>query len=80
MRPATKALDARKYRAVIVGSAVYLRHWDKGAIHYLKDQAPDLAERPTWFSVAARVAPPKSSTSTHRPSLPGLAVTSGPIR
>jgi len=43
------ALDARKYGAVIVGSAVYLRRWDKKAVHYLQDQAPDLAERPTWL-------------------------------
>lgn len=49
LRPTTKALDAGKYQAVVVGSAVHLRHWDKEAIHYLKDQAPDLADRPTWL-------------------------------
>jgi menaquinone-dependent protoporphyrinogen oxidase len=45
----TRAPDAPSYDAVIVGSGVYLNHWDKGALHYLQDQAPDLAERPTWL-------------------------------
>lgn len=49
VRPTTSALDARKYDAVVVGSAVYSGHWDKNAVHYLQDQAPDLAERPTWL-------------------------------
>ena len=49
VRPTTKALDARTYDAVVVGSAVYTGHWDKHAVHYLQDQAPDLAERPTWL-------------------------------
>jgi menaquinone-dependent protoporphyrinogen oxidase len=49
VRPTTSALDAGRYSAVVVGSAVHLRHWDKDAIHYLQDQAPDLAERPTWL-------------------------------
>jgi menaquinone-dependent protoporphyrinogen oxidase len=49
VRPTTQALDAGKYDAVVVGSAVHMRHWDKDAIHYLQDQAPDLADRPTWL-------------------------------
>ena len=43
------ARDARLYDAVIVGSAVYLRRWDRTALRYLQAQAPDLAERPTWL-------------------------------
>jgi menaquinone-dependent protoporphyrinogen oxidase len=49
VRPTTKALDAGRYGAVVVGSAVHMRRWDKDAVHYLQDQAPDLAERPTWL-------------------------------
>jgi menaquinone-dependent protoporphyrinogen oxidase len=49
VRPSTSAMDARLYDAVVVGSAVYLGHWDKNALHYLQAQAPDLAERPTWL-------------------------------
>jgi menaquinone-dependent protoporphyrinogen oxidase len=43
------APDARMYDAVVVGSALYLRHWRREALDYLKSQAPDLAERPTWL-------------------------------
>ena len=49
VRPTTSAPDAPSYDAVVVGSAVYNGHWDKHAVHYLQDQAPDLAERPTWL-------------------------------
>lgn len=37
------------YDAVIIGSALYLRHWEKTASAYLKHYAPDLAGRPTWL-------------------------------
>lgn len=46
---AATARDARLYDAVIVGSAVYLRRWDRTALRYLQAQAPDLAERPAWL-------------------------------
>ncbi|MCW2804006.1 MAG: flavodoxin [Propionibacteriaceae bacterium] len=49
VQPCHDAHDAWTYDAVIVGSAVYVGHWDKDAVDYLKHQAPDLAERPTWL-------------------------------
>lgn len=49
VRPCAQAPDAWKYDAVIIGSAVYLRQWDKTGLDYLRAQAPDLAERPTWL-------------------------------
>ena len=49
VRAVCAAQDAWKYDAVIVGSPVTSGHWDKDAIHYLRAQAPDLAERPTWL-------------------------------
>jgi menaquinone-dependent protoporphyrinogen oxidase len=49
VRPTTDAQDARLYAAVIVGSSIYLHHWDRDALRYLEQQAPDLAERPTWL-------------------------------
>jgi menaquinone-dependent protoporphyrinogen oxidase len=49
VRQAAIAPNARLYSAVVVGSSVYLGHWDKTAIAYLKNHAPDLAERPTWL-------------------------------
>ena len=38
-----------RYDAVIIGSALYIRHWDKAASSYLKQYAPILAKRPTWL-------------------------------
>lgn len=43
------AHDAVHYDAVIIGSAVYVGRWRRSATDYLKHQAPDLAERPTWL-------------------------------
>ncbi len=49
VQPAATAENAGHYRAVIVGSAVYLQHWDKDALRYLRSQAPELSEMPTWL-------------------------------
>ena len=37
------------YDAVIIGSAIYIRHWDRAASSYLKQYATALAGRPTWL-------------------------------
>jgi menaquinone-dependent protoporphyrinogen oxidase len=63
----TTAHDAHKYDAVIVGSAVYLGHWDKHAIAYLKSQAPDLAERPTWLFQSGPCGPDADTHNTGTP-------------
>ena len=47
--PADRARDAWHYDAVIVGSDIGHHHWDRDAVTYLRDQAPDLAERPTFL-------------------------------
>jgi menaquinone-dependent protoporphyrinogen oxidase len=64
VRPTTSALDAPSYDAVVVGSAVYNGHWDKHAVHYLQDQAPDLAERPTWLFQSGPCGPNASGAGT----------------
>ena len=44
------APDARHFDAVVVGSELYgHHHWVRTAVNYLKNQAPDLAERPTFL-------------------------------
>ncbi|MFL6026433.1 MAG: flavodoxin domain-containing protein [Friedmanniella sp.] len=43
------APDARNFDAVVLGSAIYLRRWRSEALRYLRTQASDLAERPTWL-------------------------------
>jgi hypothetical protein len=47
--PADRADDAWHYDAVIVGSELHGHRWDSAALDYLKHQAPDLAERPTFL-------------------------------
>lgn len=49
VRPTSRAQDVSHYDAVIIGSSLYLRRWNSDALHFLTDQAPDLAERPTWL-------------------------------
>ena len=49
VRRAAAAPDAWKYAAVIVGSPTSAGRWRRDVIHYLRAQAPDLAERPTWL-------------------------------
>ena len=47
--PCADAADVAAYEAVIIGSALYMGHWDKAASSYLKSQAVLLAKRPTWL-------------------------------
>ena len=53
------------YDAVVVGSAIYVRRWDKAASSYLKQYAPVLADantsagRPCWICAASMFEPPK---------------------
>ena len=45
------------YDAVVVGSDIHHRHWLPDATGYLKHQAPDLSERPTFLYECGPVAP-----------------------
>ena len=51
LRPTNEAEVAgvRNYDAVVLGSAIHLRHWDKEAMRFLGDHARELAARPTWL-------------------------------
>jgi len=49
LAPAETAPDVRHFDAVVVGSELFRHHWVRAVINYLKDQAPDLAERPTFL-------------------------------
>jgi menaquinone-dependent protoporphyrinogen oxidase len=66
VRAISSAPDARLYGAVLVGSTLHLGHWDRHAVAYLKHQAADLAERPTWlFQCESREpAPDVAHTAT----------------
>ena len=47
--PANRALDLASYKAVILGSAVYMGQWRKEAARLLKMNQKALAERPVWL-------------------------------
>ncbi|HLT59746.1 MAG TPA: flavodoxin domain-containing protein [Microlunatus sp.] len=47
--PVQRVRGLARYDAVVVGSAVRLHRWLPEAVHWLRDNAPDLAERPTWL-------------------------------
>lgn len=49
VRACDRAPDAWRYEAVVLGSALHGHRWDRSAVDYLRAQAPDLAERPTWL-------------------------------
>jgi menaquinone-dependent protoporphyrinogen oxidase len=41
--------DLTPYRAVVLGSAVYIGQWRKGAVKFLRVQEKALTERQTWL-------------------------------
>jgi menaquinone-dependent protoporphyrinogen oxidase len=41
--------DLTPYKAIILGSAVYIGKWRKEAVEFLKKNAQALAERPVWL-------------------------------
>jgi menaquinone-dependent protoporphyrinogen oxidase len=47
--PVDRAGDPAKYRAVVLGSAVYIGQWRKEAVKFLKTNAAVLAKRPVWL-------------------------------
>ena len=47
--PVDRVRDLTPYRAVILGSAVYIGKWRKEAVQFLKKNQQGLAERPVWL-------------------------------
>ncbi len=47
--PADRVTDLSAYKAVVLGSAVYMGRWRKGAIKFLNANEKALAERPVWL-------------------------------
>lgn len=47
--PADSAPDPAGYRAVVVGSAIYLRRWRRAALRYLRRHRAALRNRPVWL-------------------------------
>jgi menaquinone-dependent protoporphyrinogen oxidase len=49
VKPADQAGDLTPYRAVVLGSAVYIGQWRKEAAKFLQVHEHALAERPVWL-------------------------------
>ena len=47
--PVKEAHDLSAYRAVILGSAIYIDKWPKEAVRFLQSHERLLAERPVWL-------------------------------
>ena len=64
---AVVAPHARLFGAVILGSALYMGHWDSDAVDYLKRQGPDLTDRPTWLFQSGPSGPAAENRPTPTP-------------
>ena len=49
VRPAQEIRDACEYDALVIGSALYMFHWQKPAMNLLKRCEGELRARPTWL-------------------------------
>ncbi|WP_051581819.1 flavodoxin domain-containing protein [Pseudonocardia acaciae] len=49
VHPADRAPDPAGYRAVVVGSAIYLRRWRRAALRYLRRHRAAPRGRPVWL-------------------------------
>jgi menaquinone-dependent protoporphyrinogen oxidase len=47
--PVDRVSDLTPYKAVVLGSAVYVGQWRKEAATFLEDNEKGLAERPVWL-------------------------------
>lgn len=47
--PVDRVSDLTPYKAVVLGSAVYVGQWRKEAATFLEDNEKELAERPVWL-------------------------------
>ena len=55
--PVSAAPDLLAFDTVIVGSAVYMGHWMKEAVEFLRLNQATLAERPVWLFSSGPVGP-----------------------
>jgi menaquinone-dependent protoporphyrinogen oxidase len=51
VRQARSVSDVSAYRAVVIGSGLYIGQWLKEAAKLLQDQEQALSQRPVWFFV-----------------------------
>lgn len=49
LRPVSQVRDVTPYRAVVLGSAVYMMRWRREAVRFLRRHRKELAERVVWL-------------------------------
>src|ERR1035437_1878635 len=49
VRPVSAAGDLAGYGAFVIGSAVYMGHWQKEAVEFVRRNRAVLAGRPVWL-------------------------------
>jgi menaquinone-dependent protoporphyrinogen oxidase len=49
VQPVDRIKDLNPYKAIVVGSAVFVGQWRKNAVRFLKDNQKTLAERMVWL-------------------------------
>ena len=91
-RPVTAAGDLTGYDAFVVGSAVYMEHWQKEAVEFVRRNRAVLADHPVWLFSSGPLGTepvdaqgrdltsrqsPRNSPSSPRPFIPaGIASSS----
>lgn len=48
-RPAQSVVDPERYDAFVVGSALYMFHWQKDALRFVRQHHAVLARKPVWL-------------------------------
>jgi menaquinone-dependent protoporphyrinogen oxidase len=61
LRPAADVLTIEPYGAVIVGSAVYMFHWESPALELVRRERQALADRHVWLFSSGPVGDGKST-------------------
>jgi menaquinone-dependent protoporphyrinogen oxidase len=49
LRPVRGVTDPSLYDAFVIGSAIYIGHWQKEATEFVREHAALLADRPVWL-------------------------------
>jgi menaquinone-dependent protoporphyrinogen oxidase len=60
-QPASEVRDLSGYRAVVLGSAIYAKHWRPEARSFARRHAAALRELPVWLSAAGPSARSRST-------------------
>jgi menaquinone-dependent protoporphyrinogen oxidase len=69
----TEVKTIEPYDAVVLGSALYLRHWRREAVRFLHDNVDELRTRQVWLFHSGPVGPDKDQDEEMPPAVRHLA-------